>query len=370
MNNIPTLHVTNASTFPSDSEFKNMIRMADYAVKSQMLPFGITKPEQALLIMMKGRELGIPPIQSFSSIHVIKGKTAISSELMLALIYGRFPDAKVEFAVANNEVCHIIAKRPGDREVEVAFSMEDAKRAKLLGKENWQLYPAAMLRARCISAMARMVFPDVLAGASYTPEELESIPKDVTSSVSDNGNGASGAAVQNKEEPPSADKTQPVNNNIQKNTPDWMVYRHFKEINVAKDDMQLVLQKVFNVTSFKHLTDKHIEIFNRILDTGMTVWDEYVSLLEMEIALPISVDDEMPDFESSEPVNTVETPETAIPIYEAGEDLDPGPVTVGADGKVYQATSEDQPKELPPAKPRNMAKRSRFRQFCVSEKLN
>jgi hypothetical protein len=50
--------------------------------------------------------------------------------------------------------------------------MEDAHRAGLSGKGPWKSYPAAMLRARAISAMARAMFPDALSGVVYTPEEL------------------------------------------------------------------------------------------------------------------------------------------------------------------------------------------------------
>jgi hypothetical protein len=35
----------------------------------------------------------------------------------------------------------------------------------------WQKYPDAMLRARCISAAARLAFPDIIGGM-YTPEEI------------------------------------------------------------------------------------------------------------------------------------------------------------------------------------------------------
>ena len=52
------------------------------------------------------------------------------------------------------------------------YTMEMAKTAGLLAQGgNWQKYPAAMLRARCITAAARAYAPDVLDGC-YDPDEL------------------------------------------------------------------------------------------------------------------------------------------------------------------------------------------------------
>lgn len=161
---------------PKKEELENYNLICGYAIRSKLIPDEIKTPDQAIIIALKGRELGIPPMQAFSQIRVIKGKPCISAELMLALIYKNVPTAEVNFLETNEKICKIKARRnPSHEYCTFIFSIEDAKRAELLNKESWIKYPAAMLRARCISAMARALFPDAIAGASYTPEELEDV---------------------------------------------------------------------------------------------------------------------------------------------------------------------------------------------------
>lgn len=160
------------NSFPSPVEFQTMKELGKMAVGSGFLPNSINTPEKAVIIMLKGRELGIPPMQAFSSIAVVNGKPTMSAELMLSMIYRNIPGAIVDFKETTATVCRIKAKRPQGSATEFSFTMEDAKRANLTGKGPWVTYPAAMLRARCISAMARAMFPDALSGVVYTPEEL------------------------------------------------------------------------------------------------------------------------------------------------------------------------------------------------------
>jgi len=65
----------------------------------------------------------------------------------------------------------IIFQRKGGQPYRHEFTLEDAKRAGLADADNYRKYPKAMLFSRCMSAGARAMFPDVLAGM-YTPEEL------------------------------------------------------------------------------------------------------------------------------------------------------------------------------------------------------
>lgn len=157
---------------PTPQEFQTMKELGQMAIKSGFLPVSVNTPEKAVIIMLKGRELGIPPMHAFSSIAVVNGKPTMSAELMLSMIYRNVPGALVNFLTTNESACMIEAKRPGGKATEFSFTMDDAKRANLAGKGPWQTYPAAMLRARCISAMARAMFPDALSGVVYTPEEL------------------------------------------------------------------------------------------------------------------------------------------------------------------------------------------------------
>lgn len=156
-------------------EWAMVKEMATILHGSGMLPESVKSPHAALAIILKGRELGFPPMASFSQINIIKGKPTLSAEGMLALIYKMYPNAEIEYLKNDTNVCEIEAVKNGKKN-KFSFTMEDAKTAKLLGKQNWQLYPRAMLRSRCISEMARSMFPECLMGCSYTEEELEDIP--------------------------------------------------------------------------------------------------------------------------------------------------------------------------------------------------
>jgi hypothetical protein len=145
---------------------------AEIFIKSGLLPSHIKSPEQAVVIMLKGRELGLPPMYALSTIGVINGKPVVAAEVMASLVYRHHGDEALRIVQSDERVCRVEYRRHGWREPQTyAFSIEDAMRAGLLGSQVWQKYPAAMLRARCISAVARMAFPDVISGV-YTPEEL------------------------------------------------------------------------------------------------------------------------------------------------------------------------------------------------------
>jgi len=161
------------ASLPSESEFANIERQAKIFIESKFLPPSIDTPAKAITIAIKGRELGIPPMQAFSHINIISGKPAMSAELMLALIFRGCPTAIIEYTRSDNKGCVIEARRRNTDKASVfSFVDTDAVAAGLLTKDTWKKYPQAMYRARCISAVGRALFPDCLMGVSYTAEEL------------------------------------------------------------------------------------------------------------------------------------------------------------------------------------------------------
>ena len=150
---------------------------AEMLVSSGFLPASVKTPAQAIAIALKGQALGWDPMTSFQYINIIQGKPTISSEGMLSLIYKKFPGATVNFTRYDSKGCSVEATRPGGTAQSFKFDEDDAKAAGLLNKTQWKTYARAMYRSRCISEMARSLFPDALMGCSYTPEELADVPK-------------------------------------------------------------------------------------------------------------------------------------------------------------------------------------------------
>lgn len=156
----------------ADDPFTLMQRQARLLVASGLLPSEITTPEKATAVMMKARELGIPPMYGLSNIVIVKGKPTCSAELMLALIRRRYGQRIIRIKASTDLSCTVEWRQDGwDGTQTYTWTIEQARNAGLAGGDNWRHYPAAMLRARTISQVARMAFPECIAGM-YTPDEL------------------------------------------------------------------------------------------------------------------------------------------------------------------------------------------------------
>lgn len=162
--------LTPVSSLPDKDEWGTIFGMAQQLVPTGFLPKAVDSPQKAAAIMLKGRELGVPPMYALSNITVIQGKPTANAEMMLALVkraYGR--DAVwVEKSTPDvAKIGYLVHGKPRYYE----FTIDMAKKAGLLSNQTWTKYPDAMLRARAISAVCRMEFPEVIGGM-YAPGEL------------------------------------------------------------------------------------------------------------------------------------------------------------------------------------------------------
>jgi hypothetical protein len=155
---------------PTQAEFDTMREQANTLVKTGFLPVSIKTAEQALAIILTGRELGVPAMTALNGINVIQGKPTVSPQLMLGLIgrSGLLEDIKIKVDDAGATV---LMKRRGRTAHTEFFGYEEAKAMGLLTKDNYKKQATTMYKWRAVSACARIVFPDVLLGL-YTHEEI------------------------------------------------------------------------------------------------------------------------------------------------------------------------------------------------------
>lgn len=123
---------------------------------------------QAVVKVMAGAELGFGPIASMSGIYIIKGKPAVSANLMAAAVKR---SAKYDYRIIahTSEECTLAFFENGEKCGESSFTADDAKRA---GTQNMAKFPRNMLFARAMSNGAKWFCPDIFGGPVYTPDEL------------------------------------------------------------------------------------------------------------------------------------------------------------------------------------------------------
>lgn len=166
------------------------------------------KPEAVFAAILYGEELGIGPMQSLNSIHVIEGKPGMSPELMRGLVARA--GHRIDVKEASGDRVTLWGKRAdNESEATVTWTMDDARLAGLSGRGAWKTYPRAMLLARATSELCRMIFADVVAGLSYTPEEVASISGQVWDEVPVDPLGAEPTAITAVPVPP-APKPEPM----------------------------------------------------------------------------------------------------------------------------------------------------------------
>jgi len=160
------------------------IQFSDMLANSSMVPKAYQgKPQDILVCVQWGYEMGLAPMQALQNIAVINGKPSVYGDAAMALVQASSVCEDVEEYFEGegtpNPVAVCVAKRKGRKPVTAKFSVEDAKRAGLWGKQGpWQAYPKRMMQMRARGFALRDAFPDVLKGL-ITAEEAQDYPSEI-----------------------------------------------------------------------------------------------------------------------------------------------------------------------------------------------
>lgn len=128
-------------------------------------------PAAASAAILRGAEVGLTPVTSLAAFDNIQGTPAPKAMTLRALVQAAGHGLEIVEETEERAVARY--RRKGQTEwQETEFTLEDAKRMGLLGKDNWQKQPRTMLVARVTSKAARMVASDVILGIGYSSEEL------------------------------------------------------------------------------------------------------------------------------------------------------------------------------------------------------
>jgi hypothetical protein len=157
------------ASLPDQMEFARVL------AKSKLLPVEYRdKPENVLYAIQYAIALNVEPIHALTSIHVISGKPSASADLIAGLV--RRAGHRLRVISSDTEATAVLIRADDpDFEYKAVWTMEKAKKAQLLSNPSWTKYPAAMLRSRAITEVARQGASDALFGVSYTSEELGAV---------------------------------------------------------------------------------------------------------------------------------------------------------------------------------------------------
>lgn len=175
MSNEITAPKSSSQFLPAPTSFEEAYRIAKVLAASDLVPKDYReKPENCLVAMQWGADVGLPGLQALQNIAVINGRPSIWGDAAKALALNNRECQDIqEFLTGEGDdltaVC--IAKRKGKRDVEQHFSVADAKKAGLWGKQGpWQNYPKRMLQMRARGFALRDQFPDALRGLVLAEE--------------------------------------------------------------------------------------------------------------------------------------------------------------------------------------------------------
>lgn len=162
--NLPT--VIEPSKAPSDKlmEYRGIELQARNFYNSRYRG-DCTSVQDAVVKILYGRELGIPPMEAMRNVHNIQNKPTPDYKLVIALILRHFPGTIFEWLTPLEErrkKCHLRVDSPqrGIHESEVELKDFQHK----LNSDTWKKFPKRMLMSKATHEVGIMGFSDIITG--------------------------------------------------------------------------------------------------------------------------------------------------------------------------------------------------------------
>jgi len=205
------------------------------------------KPGNVLIAMQYGSEIGLLPMQAIQNIAVINGRPSIWGDALIALVQNHPLCEYIKEPEVENNVAYCHVKRRGEELHTAKFSVEDAKKAGLWGKQGpWSNYPNRMLQMRARAFALRDKFSDVLKGLAMREEveDYQVIP------LSDTKKHSAEVKVKELLE----QKSNPLPNLLSENVVRGLIER-FAKIGITANELEIKLGHPINETTNQEVSD-------------------------------------------------------------------------------------------------------------------
>lgn len=181
------------STPPRGQEIRHALAVLNEAkefgemlANSQFIPQAFRgKPGDIMACLLLGQSVGLGPMQALQGIAVINGRPSLWGDAALSVVRSHpdFVDIEERLDAGKDSpdayVAVCIVKRRGQTPTERRFSVADAQKGQLWGKQGpWSQYPKRMLQMRARGFAIRDAFSDALTGMMLREEAEDFI--DVT----------------------------------------------------------------------------------------------------------------------------------------------------------------------------------------------
>lgn len=179
MNQVSTVAPLDVKNMPAEakSKFENLQvqvqtldmcrQLGHHYAQTDMVPKQYRgKPEDAAVAIQWGMEIGLQPLQALQNVAVVNGNATLWGDALVALVK---QSGQCEYLTTQWDepamTAIVSTKRKGEPTEETrTYSMADAEKAGLAGRQTYQQHGKRMIQARARSHVLRDVYADLLKG--------------------------------------------------------------------------------------------------------------------------------------------------------------------------------------------------------------